>query len=250
MLEILQLLMPWKLLALLLKPLVRIVLGVVAVPLSKLFLHRVVRLQELDQELERDLTLWIRGSFLLLIATANMEGTFFKWVPIEWRDEHVFIIGMRLMLAIGVIEGMPDQALFAIIHPGPPKFNMQWRAPWQSFKAYLPSFFKGLVCQHLNRSSPVLAILTVFFAGTTGWVCYGLAITNYLIIGLVSSRDRAIDVLRKFDKAVAERRHDLEEELHTLPELSPEQRVQALDQPESVANLTDLPKAAATSAEP
>lgn len=252
--EILQLLMPTKLLALLLKPLVRIILGFVAVPLSKLFLHRVVRLQELDKELERDLTLWIRGCFLLLIATANMEETFFKWVPIEWRDEHVFIIGMRLMLAIGVIEGMPDQSLFAIIHPGPPKPNIEWRAPWKSIKAYLPSLFKGLVCQHLNRSSPVLAILTVFFAGPVGWVCYGIAITNYLIIGLVSSRDRAIDVLRQFDKAVAERRHELEEELHTHPELTPEQRVDAVSQAGAFTEVNEspvtLPAPAATSSEP
>lgn len=216
MLEILQFLMPTKLLALALKPIVRLILSIVAVPLSKLFLHRVVRLKEMDAELERDLTLWVRGSLILLVATANMEHTFFKWVPLELREEQIVLLGMRLMLAIGVIEGMPDQALFAIIHPGPPKLAINWRAPVQSFKAYLPKLLRGVVCQHLNRSSPVLAILAVIFTGRLGWICYGLAITNYLIIGLVSSRDRAIDVLKQFDYQVATRRQELEHELEEL----------------------------------
>ena len=45
-----------------------------------------------------------------------------------------------------------------------------------------------------------------------GWVCYLMAITQYLIIGLVTSRDRALDVLSEFDRAVAERRQELIEE--------------------------------------
>lgn len=211
--DILQFLMPTKLLAILLKPIVRLILSVVAVPLSKLFLHRVVRVKEMDAELERDLTLWIRGSLILLVATANMEHTFFKWVPLKLQEEEIFVLAMRLMLAIGVIEGMPDQALFAIIHPGPPKPQINWKTPLKSIRAYLPKMFKGIVCQHLNRSSPVLAILTVIFTGTTGWICYGLAITNYLIIGLVSSRDKAIDVLRQFDQQVALKRQEIQEEL-------------------------------------
>lgn len=222
MIEFLQFLMPTKLLALILKPFVRLILSVIAVPLSKLFLHRVVRLKEMDAELERDLTLWVRGSLILLVATANMEHTFFKWVPLELREEQVLILAMRLMLAIGVIEGMPDQALFAIIHPGPPKPEINWRAPLQSLKVYLPKLFRGLVCQHLNRSSPVLAILAVIFTGRLGWICYGLAITNYLIIGLVSSRDRAIDVLRQFDYQVAVRRQELEHELDALHQAAAE----------------------------
>lgn len=231
MLEILQFLLPTKLLALALKPVVRLVLGIVAVPLSKLFLHRVVRVKEMDAELERDLTLWIRGSLILLLATANMESTFFKWVPPEIKDEKIWVVAMRLMLAVGVIEGMPDQALFAIIHGGPPKLKIDWRRIWPSLRAYFPALIKGVVCQHLNRSSPVLAILTVFFDGRLGWICYGLAITNYLIIGLVSSRDRAIDVLQQFDQQVAERRQELVvelQELHTETALTPEQRVDVL----------------------
>jgi hypothetical protein len=45
-----------------------------------------------------------------------------------------------------------------------------------------------------------------------GWVCYLMAITQYLIIGLVTSRDRALDVLSEFDRAVAQRRNELIEE--------------------------------------
>ena len=45
-----------------------------------------------------------------------------------------------------------------------------------------------------------------------GWVCYLLAITQYLIIGLVTRRDKALDMLSEFDRAVAERRKELVEE--------------------------------------
>ena len=50
-----------------------------------------------------------------------------------------------------------------------------------------------------------------------GWCCYLLAITQYLIIGLVTSRDRAMDVLSEFDRAVAVRRKQLMEEFE-IPE--------------------------------
>ena len=45
-----------------------------------------------------------------------------------------------------------------------------------------------------------------------GWICYLIAITQYLIIGLVTSRDRAIDVLSEFDRQVAKRRQEIVEE--------------------------------------
>ena len=187
-------------------------------------------------------------------------------------------MGLRLMLAIGVIEAMPDQELFAVLHPGPPKmekgkgfFRQLFRKRWL--------FLKGIVCRHLNRSSPVLAMMcaiigaqlpsaadlannemqskmirahvssavycqhcfttspiqTAVSVGTmlqldpelsvdndhfgrqwerwlVGWICYLLAITQYLIIGLVTRRDRALDVLSEFDRAVAERRDELVKE--------------------------------------
>ena len=95
-----------------------------AIPLFRLLLRRVVRLQELDQELEKDLEQWFRGSLLLLVATANMEQMLFGWLEdvsrLNLQEEHAWIaVGFRLLLAIGVIESMPDQSLFAIIHPGP-----------------------------------------------------------------------------------------------------------------------------------
>jgi hypothetical protein len=231
--ELFQLLMPTKLLALMLKPFVKLIISLVAVPLCRLFLHRVVRKKDLDSELERDITLWLGGSVVLLIATANMESFFFKWIPPEIRDDKIWVVAFRLLAAISAIERMPDQALFAIIHPGPPKPHIDWRNPWTSLKAYLPKLGFGLLCQHFNRSSPVLAILTVFFRGPIGWICYGLAITNYLIIGLVSSRDRALDVLQQFDQAVAKQREELIEELaphDPLPPLSPRHQILAAEQ--------------------
>ena len=187
------------------------------IPIFRLFVHRVVRVQDLDEELEKDLELWFRGALLLLIATENMESTLFGWIRPETRNSVLFMAG-RLMLAIGVIEGMPDQSLFALIYPGPqaPKIekgNVVW-----SLVRYLPEFLKGLICQHLNRSSPVLAILAVIWHGNVGWVCYGMAIGQYLLIGLVASKDKALGVLQKFDEAVARQRHEIEHELDLLAE--------------------------------
>ena len=238
----------------------------------------------MDDELEKDLEQWFRGALLLLAATANMEHLLFGWMDkLDWMDRMDWLtMGLRLMLAIGVIEAMPDQELFAVIHPGPPKIKPGrsalkefWRLKWR--------FAKGIVCQHLNRSSPVLAMMTAIvgaqlltpsnadheaFARASavdwsytqqirvispiqfviadeiykqnvdnyedyyehdlpklrsehqrnwerwivGWSCYLLAVTQYLIIGLVTSRDRAMDVLSEFDRAVAQRRRELIEE--------------------------------------
>ena len=158
--------------------------------MCRVFLHRVVRVEDLNEELEKDISQWVMGSLLLLIATKNMESHFFGWVPLDLREDKVWLIGLRLLLAIGVIEKMPDQALFAIIHPGPPPLKLERDRMLRSVLDYVPVYLKGILCQHFNRSSPVLAILTVFLGGVVGWVCYALAITNYLIIGLVSSRDK------------------------------------------------------------
>ena len=73
---------------------------------------------------------------------------------------------------------------------------------------------KGLACNHLSRSSPVLAILAVIIPGTPGWICYVLAIAQYLIIGLVTSRDRALDVLSEFDRQIEIQRNKLIQEFH------------------------------------
>jgi hypothetical protein len=215
--ELLQLLLPTRLLQPLFKPVVRLFLGLIAIPIFRLFVRRVVKVQELDEELEKDLEQWFRGSLLLLLATQNMESTVFYWVRPETRDSVFFWAG-RLLLAIGVIEGMPDQSLFALIYPGPqpPKIE-RGRVLW-SLIQYIPKFLKGLVCQHLNRSSPVLAILAVIWPGNVGWICYGMAIGQYLIIGLVASKDKALGVMQKFDEAVARQRLEIEHEIELLAE--------------------------------
>ena len=215
-----------------LRPITRVIVGVIAIPVFRFFMRKIFRLQDLDDELEKDLEQWFRGALLLLAASANMEHLLFGWMDrLDWMDRMDWLtMGLRLMLAIGVIEAMPDQELFAVIHPGPPKIKPGksfivefWRKKW--------AFLKGMLCQHLNRSSPVLAMMTAIVGAQlptepvedyqrlkerwiVGWVCYLLAITQYLIIGLVTSRDRAMDVLSEFDRAVAQRRQELIEEFH------------------------------------
>jgi len=202
-----------------LKPLTRLFVGVIAIPIFRLFMRKGMRIEELDKELERDLEQWFRGALLLLAATANMEQTLFGWVPLDLQGEQAWIALMfRLLLAVGVIETMPDQKLFAILHPGPPKIKLgrglRGRI-WESRRAIA----KGFLCQHINRSSAVFAIMAAIFGGTpgttaatVGWSCYVLAIVQYLIIGLVTSRDKAYDVIAAFDRRVAEQREDLVEE--------------------------------------
>lgn len=197
-----------------LRPLTRFLVGAIAIPLFRLFLKRVVRLQDLDAELEKDLEQWFRGSLLLLVATRNMEEALFGWVPLNLQGEDQWIaVGFRLLLAIGVIEAMPDQELFAVIHPGPPKlkFNKE-KGYFRCAREQCWPYIRGYICQHLNRSSPVFAILAAIAPGTVGWVCYGVAVAQYLIIGLVTSRDKAMDVLAVFDETVGERRRQLVEE--------------------------------------
>lgn len=209
--DLIQFLLPTRLIAPVLKPIVRLIIGLFVIPVFRLFLHRVVRKKDLDEELEKDISQWLRGSILLLVATANMESLFFGWVPPNLREERGWLImAGRLLLAVGVIENMPDQSLFSIIHPGPPPLELRKGRRWADLKAHFWPTVRGLFNQHLNRSSAVLAILAVFQDGMIGWICYALAITNYLVIGLMTSRDRALDVLSKFDQAVSERRREIE----------------------------------------
>ncbi len=199
-----------------LRPLTRFLVGLIAIPLFRLFLKRVIRLQDLDAELEKDLEQWFRASLVLLVATRNMEESLFGWVDSIWQGEWRWVtMGFRLLLAMSVVETMPDQELFAVIHPGPPRIKWTWgmglfRELRQQWKAIL----KGVVCQHLNRSSPVFAILAAIAPGRVGWFCYGIALVQYLIIGLVTSKDKALGVLSQFDRQVAIRRRELIEEFH------------------------------------
>lgn len=209
----------------LLRPFVRLLVGFIAVPLFRLFLRRVVPRQRLDAELTKDLEQWTRGSLLLLVATKNIEHMLFGALAEDWlqdaaaHKEYVWLsLGMRLLLAIGVIESMPDQALFSIIHPGPTRLLFPRGRRIQAVREQWRPFCKGLFFRHLDRSSSVFAIMAVIFGAPThaavGWVCYVLAIVQFLIIGLVSSRDRALDVLREFDRQVKLRREGLVEQYH------------------------------------
>ncbi len=275
-----RILMGLPLLRSVLRPISRVLVGLIAIPIFRFILRKVFRLQDLDEELEKDLEQWFRGALLLLAATANMEHLLFGWMQrVDWLDRADWLtMGLRLMLAIGVIEAMPDQELFAVLHPGPPKlekgkgvFRQLLQKRWQ--------YMKGIVCRHLNRSSPVLAMMCAIIGAQlptaadvastelqsvminaevdvticcqhcfstspiqtavsvaivlqmtpeltvnadqfsrqwerwlVGWICYLMAITQYLIIGLVTRRDRALDVLSEFDRAVAERRDELVKE--------------------------------------
>ncbi|QDU11801.1 DNA topoisomerase I [Gimesia aquarii] len=205
----------------LLKPLTRFIVGLIAIPIFHLILNKVIRVQELDAELEKDLEQWFRGSLLLLVATVNMEAALFAWVPDLFDKvspslqgiESIILTGFRILLAISVIEAMPDQELFSIIHPGPPKLLLSKKyGIFRELREKWRAILKGVVCQHINRSSPVFAILSAIIPDMIGWVCYGIAITQYLIIGLVTSRDRALDVLSEFDRQVNIRRRELIEE--------------------------------------
>ncbi|QDU79594.1 hypothetical protein Pla110_13050 [Polystyrenella longa] len=256
-----------------LKPLIRLIVGVIAIPLFRLFMRKVVRLQTLDAELEKDLEEWFRASLMLLVATANMEHLFFGWVPVELLEDHGWItVTFRVMLAISVVQLMPDQELFSIIHPGPPKLKIKGiRSLYTEVRDKWKAIAKGLLCQHLNRSSPMFAIMAAIFGGVdrlhlrehlqeavhlldhfgnevvgganllehtnaviqvngsqyftivsnegwiVGWACYFIAIIQYLIIGLVTSKDKALDALSEFDRQVAIRRREIIDEF-ALPE--------------------------------
>jgi hypothetical protein len=55
----------------------------------------------------------------------------------------------------------------------------------------------------------VFAIMCAIIPGPIGWICYFVAIAQYLLIGLVTSRDKALDVLAQFDRQVAVRRREI-----------------------------------------
>lgn len=211
------------------KPLMRFLLGMIAIPLFRMFLRHVIRLRDMDVELEKDLEQWFKGSLILLAATSNMESFLFDWMSKNPDSadliKNPLILAGRLMLAVGVTELMPDQALFTIIHANPPPLKPIKDKGWKAWRRKATWMFKGMVCKHLDRSSQVFAIMTAIFPGVIGWVCYGLAITQYLIIGLVTSRDRALDVLGEFEKQVQLQREWLIDELRLHQKSNPSELV-------------------------
>lgn len=209
----------WAVLRPILKPLTRILVGLIAIPVFRMVVRKGMRMAQVEEELEKDLEEWFRAALILLVATANMEHLLFGWVPLDLQGDQSWIgVFFRLLLVIGVIELMPDQALFSVLHSGPLKLPVGKRLfhdLWQE-RGY---WIKKFGCVHLNRSSPVFAMMSAIFGGdpntpgaTIGWVCYLLAISQYLIIALITSTDKAGDLLEQYDRAIAEQREDLVEE--------------------------------------
>ncbi len=200
------------------RPVTRLVVALLAAPAYRVLRRRIPWLGPLDAEFEKDIEQWVRGSLLLLVATKNFEQWVADLLQVRFPDHTIsednwLLTAFRLLLAVAVIETMPDQGLFDIIHTGPewPRYE-RTKGLWGSACAQFRPCLKGVFCRHLSRSSPVFAIIAVILGSTVGWVCYGFAIAQYLIIGLMTSRDKARDVLAEFDRQVARRREELIEE--------------------------------------
>ena len=212
-----------------LKPVARFAVGILAVPVFRFGL-KTVRLQSFDRELEKDLEEWFAASLLLLFCTANVERLLFSELGFEPGD---FVsLGFRLLLAVGVVEAMPDVQLFPVLYPKPavpPAAAFGREKPWFGVKAVLPDYLKSHAHQWLTRSSPVFAILACVIGGvvgpdgavppdragewTAGWFCYGAAISQYLVMGLMASKEQAASVLAAYDERVAAVRQELVAEL-------------------------------------
>ena len=196
---LLRVLVPANLIRPALRPATRFAVSLVAVPVFRSVFRRCVKSEVHQTELEKDLEEWFRASILLFFCTANVEGLLFGelgFAPNDWLS-----VGLRILLTIGVIETMPDAQLFALMHPGPPAPSPKRGAPWWGLRSQIGPFAKGILCQHLSRSSPVLAIMACVFGGVldehghippgeetlwaVGWVCYFTAISQYLVMGPV-----------------------------------------------------------------
>lgn len=255
-----RLLVDVSLLKPILRPITRLIIGSIAVPIFRLFTKRVLRFRTLDSELEKDLEQWFRGALILLLATQNMESTMFPWVKpviqsrfvqtapldpslnnsahsagvtahvepeesggfrrgpivtesmleVNGNDYGWILLGFRVMLAISVIQMMPDQELFALMHSRPPKHSIDRKQKiWPQIRSKTWPFLKGHICMHLNKSSPVFAILAAIAPGVPGWICYGMALVQYLIIGLVTTQDKALDALGLLDQQAEQRRNEV-----------------------------------------
>ena len=215
------------------RPLFRLLLGMIAIPLFRFLCRRVLKIQDLDEEIEKDLEQWFKASLVLLAATKNMEMALFgELLGAEDDLSNPWVTGLRIMMAIGVTELMPDQELFAIIHPGPPRFVYdRQKGFWRCLREQAGPIGRGLWNQHVNRSSPVFAILCTIFVGVAGWICFGLAIAQYLYIALVTSRDRALDVLSEFDKQISLRRQEIQEQMEHAGTKQPARTAETQERP-------------------
>lgn len=199
-----------------LRPVFRVLSGFIAIPIFRFVLRHVFRKRHMSKELEKDLEQWFRGAIILLAATANLEDFLFGWLPWHRNEEPWFTMLLRLVLAVGVIEHMPDQEVFGILHRGPPKLKLTSKSGWREAWERKREIFRGIGVLHLKRSSPVFVIMAVIFGddpGTrdfiVGWVFYGLALIQYLIIGVITDGDRIHGLLRQFDKSASEIRKEM-----------------------------------------
>ena len=205
-----------KALSQLLRPVSRVIAGVLAVKLCRFIMRRVGKVQVIDGEFERDIEHWFRASLMLLVGTANVEGLLFGWAKLDLEGHWTWLIlGLRLLIVAGVIEAMPDQELFAILHRGPPKIPLGrgfLRRLWEARR----EICSGVFNQHIKRSSPVFAFLAAIFGGPpggdawiVGWTCFALSVGQFLYIALVTSKDMAREALEQFDAQVSEIRQSL-----------------------------------------
>lgn len=118
-----------RLMAPVIRPLSRLLVGLIAIPLFRLFRTRVLRLQDLDEELEKDFEQWFRASLLLLLASKNVELQIAEWSSVNFNldiDRWYVTLG-RLMLAISVIEAMPTRNCSPSSTPVPHPSNTNGR---------------------------------------------------------------------------------------------------------------------------
>ena len=89
------------------KPLVRLLVGFIAIPIFRLCVKKIGRVQQLNAEMEKDLEQWFRGALLLLVATKNMEDTLLDALlglfgRAETEVPYYWFVAMRLMLGPSV----------------------------------------------------------------------------------------------------------------------------------------------------
>lgn len=202
-----------------LRPVFRILTGLIAIPIFRFVMRYCFGNRTLSPEMQRDIELWFRGAVVLLAATANLEDFLFGWLPWHKSEDPWLTMFLRLLLAIGVIESMPDQEIFGILHRGPPAVKLTSRRGWRELWRRRREFLRGLGVLHLKRSSPVFVIMTVIFGGAAGsreclvgWVCYAIAIVQYLIIGVTTESDRIAGLLKEFDRSADAIRKEIAED--------------------------------------
>jgi hypothetical protein len=180
----------------LIRPLARSCLGSAATWLVRVCLPRLARGAALDDELRADVGRWLGASLLLLAATRNLEQQLFGLVELVLNGEVRYAtLYCRMLLAIGVIQAMPDQELFPIVHPCRLRLNLAALLAPEACCGELRLLLWSLLCQHLYRSSPCLAILAIVAPGAVGWICYTLAVVQYLTMALMTPRQAALAAL-------------------------------------------------------